>query len=234
MKTSPGLSSPNGARSTRKWCLLGAANETSSMSFVGLEHRPSHGVERLLQGPAVGRRERREQQGAHLVVRLVPGDPTLVVVAPGRRERGGEDAVLGLGQGRVLIGEEPLELRSGRLEHDEVGEPGDDAGALCRDLDLGGAHLASTAYERVVVTHTVDRDPVPGVLLDADEAAVRGGRRLEQPAGEGEGVVLRRGHPVGLGVGERGVLLGVGRQHVGLVPLDVRGREVTAQRPSRH
>ena len=63
-----------------------------------------------------------------------------------------------------------------------------------------------------------------------DERTVRRRRRLEQPGAEGERVVLGRADAVLLRVGERGVLLRVGGQHVRLVAVGVRRREVAAQR----
>jgi hypothetical protein len=59
---------------------------------------------------------------------------------------------------------------------------------------------------------------------------VRGRARFEQPGAQRDRVVLDRGDAVQLGVGEGGVLLGVGGQHLALVTGRVRLGEVAAQR----
>ncbi len=61
-------------------------------------------------------------------------------------------------------------------------------------------------------------------------ACVALGVTLEEPASESEAVVLGRLDAVQLGVGERRVLLRVGRQHLRLVARGVRVGEVAAQR----
>ena len=60
-------------------------------------------------------------------------------------------------------------------------------------VHLGRPHLTAAAQEGVVVAPGAvgaDRDPVPGVLLDADAGTGGGGRRLQQPPGERQRVVL--------------------------------------------
>ena len=83
------------------------------------------------------------------------------------------------------------------------------------------------------VLRAVHHDPVPPVLLDAD---LRAGHPLEgvrEVPAQAQGERLDLAHPVLLGEGVDGVLLGVGRHDVGVVTLQVRGGEVAAQR-GRH
>ena len=86
-------------------------------------------------------------------------------------------AVVRLRQRRVLVLEEAVELRAGRLQQGEVLQPGDDPGLLlvagALDGDDGRAHLLAPAHPGVVVPRAVDGDPLPGVLLDLDPRARR-------------------------------------------------------------
>ena len=88
MNTSPGLSIPNGERSTRKWCLFGAENLISARLRLGLQDRGPHQLERLLERAAVRRRERLQQRRPHRGRRTRPSRRRVSVAAPpGRRAR---------------------------------------------------------------------------------------------------------------------------------------------------
>ena len=161
---------------------------------VRLEHRAAHRVERLLQGAAVGHGEGLEQDLADVVVGLVPVD-VRALVAPAGDERGGQDAVVGLGQRRVAVLEEALELRAGGLQDDEVLQartrPRPGARPRCRRAVTTVVRVSpAAADEGVVVAGPVDGDAVPGVLLDLDPGPGRGVGRLEERSREREGVLL--------------------------------------------
>ena len=67
------------------------------------------------------------------------------------------------------------ELRARGLGHDEILQTGDDpglaVGSATLHRDNGGAGLPAVADEGVIVRRTVDRDAIPGVLLDLDPGA---------------------------------------------------------------
>src|SRR6266568_1114883 len=199
---------------------------------VGLEHSLAHGVQGLLQGQAVLAGERLEQDAPHVSVALGPVEVG-ARVPPAGGDRGGQDAVRGLGQGGVAIAREPGELRYRRLQHHQVGKPRQPPGPRAGDGDDRGPGAAPGAGERVPVLGAVHHDPVPGVLLDADLRAghpLEGGR--EVPA-QAQRELLDLAHPVLLGEGVDGVLLGVGGHDLGVVAPQVRVGEVAAQR-GRH
>ena len=199
---------------------------------VRLQHRGAHGVERLLQGPAVRGGELLDQR---LPDRGVAGVPVDVGrgVPPAGHQGGGHDAVVGLLQRGVRVLEEALELAAGGLQHGQVLQAGQHPATLLTAAaghgDHCGAGDVAAAHEGVVVTLGSDRSPVPRVLLDPHlgRRGLRGG--VEEVAGQGQRVVLDRLDAVFLRVRERRVLLRVGGQHVGLVAIGVGRPEVAAQ-----
>jgi hypothetical protein len=81
----------------------------------------------------------------------------------------------------------------------------------------------------MIVRRSVDRDPVPEVLLDLDPGAGRFRGLADEVVAEGQGELLDGADPLLLGEGEHRVLLGVGGQDRGLVTGDVRVAEIAAQ-----
>jgi CRISPR/Cas system-associated exonuclease Cas4 (RecB family) len=73
-------------------------------------------------------------------------------------------------------------------------------------------------------------DPVPAVLLDPDLGPGDPFEVIDEVAAQAQAEVLDLAHPVLLGEGVDGVLLGVGGDDVRVVARQVRGGEVAAQR----
>src|SRR5215475_12893529 len=113
------------------------------------------------------------QDAPHVVV---DGSPPHVDarVPPTCRQRGGQDPVVRLGEGRVLILEITGELRAGRLEHGQVSYARDDPGRIRLDGDDRRAHLAAAAYPRVIVLLPADDDSLPGIFVHLDPRTVHG------------------------------------------------------------
>src|SRR5690606_13159811 len=121
-------------------------------------------------------------------------------VAPARGDRRREDAVVRLHEGRVAVAREPVELRTRRLEHDEVGEARDDEDLVAVALDDRRAGLLVVPDERVVVLALRGLDAVPGVLLDLPAAALDPREVLDEVLAEADREVLDRADAV---TGER-------------------------------
>ena len=132
-------------------------------------------------------------------------------------------SVVGL-QDRVRVLVVAPELRAGGLQQHQVLEAGDDPGLLVRALAVDGDDRAPDLLALLDPGVVVVVDPLPGVLLDLDP---RAGDRLDvvdEVPGQVEAVVLDLADALLLGVRVAGLLLGVGRQHVGLVAGVVRRR----------
>src|SRR5579885_1623002 len=117
----------------------------------------------MLNGQALVRGENLHQR---LPVQLIATVPVVrrLVVEPGRREEGGEDAVLGLREGGVAIAEKSGEGRVRGLQQSQLFEAGFDVQLLARERNGAGALLAATADERMGMLHAVADNPLPGFL----------------------------------------------------------------------
>ena len=102
-----------------------------------------------------------------------------------------------------VVLEEAVELRAGRLQHDQVLEPRHQR--LRAALAVDGQHrrtgLLALADPAVVVLDAADADPLPGVLLDLDPAALDRLGVVDEVPAEREGVVLDLADALLLGVG---------------------------------
>lgn len=81
----------------------------------------------------------------------------------------------------------------------------------------------------MIVFGAVDDDALPRVLFDLDPRGVHRVDVVDEVSREGQPVVLDEGDTLFLGVGEDGLLLGVGGQHGGLIALEVRSVEIASQ-----
>ena len=132
--TSPGLSRPNGARSTCQWCRFGQDHAHPLDRWLGVHHRRGHDPDRCLDRRAEVLGERLQQGGPGTlpggieVERVAAGDGR--AVAPRGSDLRRHQPVVDLGQRRVPIAIEARERRLGRLHHRQVVDAG---------LDLGGA-----------------------------------------------------------------------------------------------
>src|SRR3954469_6268603 len=109
-----------------------------------LQHRLPHVVQGELDRWAVVVGERREDRVAHLRPR---GLGRLAVVLPARGDDRGEDAVVGLGQRRVLLAVEAGPARAGRAQDQQILDA-----ALVADVraaDGGDPHAAAATLKRV-------------------------------------------------------------------------------------
>ena len=167
--------------------VLVRAGELDLVDAVVLgDDRLTHLVEGVLQRARIALGERGQQSRLDPVIDRVEVEIGGVVTPPGRHV-GGQDAILGLGQGGVLVLRVPHEARSGRLHHGQPVEAADHGvGRAVANHDRG-ADLGRAAVEAVVVVV----DPVPAELLSRPAAAGDpvefGGEVLGQP----EQVLLR-------------------------------------------
>ncbi len=145
--------------------------------------------------------------------------------APLRCHRGGKHPVLGLRESGEGVGRESPELRVGRVEDDQVLEPADDrrARGLVVDDD-SGPDQAAVARERVRTA-----DPAPGVLLDCHAGARDRLLAGDEVARQLQGQRLGLDCAQACGEGVHRVLLGVRRQHLGVVAGEVAVGEVARQ-----
>ena len=92
---------------------------------VPLQHGLAHRVQGLLQGACWAAR-RRSPPARPGRCRAAPKSAGAAGVPPAGGDRGGQDAVVGLGQRGVAVPREAGEARAGRLQQHQVGEPGQD------------------------------------------------------------------------------------------------------------
>ncbi len=148
MNTSPGFSSPNGERSTMKWCLLGADEPHLDDARDTPRARPPHVPERLLQRERLQGRELADHDRLHLADRPRSSRRRSMRSATSRRGRSPSPgrAV----SGRVVYSSlrKPANSRPGRLEDDQVLEAADDVLARGIHRDGGGAHLLARGASR--------------------------------------------------------------------------------------
>ena len=127
-----------------------------------------------------------------------------------------------------------MELRPGGFQQDKAFQARHEVFlallALAVDGQDRGPHLGVVAHPGVVVLLAVDADPVPAVLVDLDPTTLDGLDVVDEVPTEREGIVLDLADALLLGVGVAGLLLGVGRQHPGLVAGQVGAGEVAAER----
>src|SRR5215469_1343757 len=193
-----------------------------------LEYALAHLPQCLLQSERMDLCELLYQDAPHVLVGASPRQVT-PRVPPMCRQRGRQDTVVRLGEGRVLVLEISPELRAGRLQHGEVSYPRDHPRRICLDGDDRRTHLPAAAYPRVIVLVPANDDSVPRVFVDLDPRSVDGVDVVDEMPAQIEGVVLDLADPLLLGEREAGVLLRVGGQHLGLVAGHVRVGEVAAQ-----
>ena len=205
---------------------------------VRLEDGPAHLPQRLLQRQRVHVGEPLDEglpngrmRRAPVLIKAGLIDAALIdaVPPPARHERRRQHPIVGLGQRRVLVVHEAGELRSGRLQQDEVLQARHDPGVRPDDGHRGRTHGIAATRPGVVVLATVDDHPIPGVLLDLDPGT---GHRLDvvhEVPTQRERVVFDLIDAVLLGEREAGVLLRVGRQHPRLIAGDVGGVEIAPQ-----
>jgi hypothetical protein len=139
--------------------------------LVGREHRRAHLPQALLECAAVYGRELFDQHPADAGVDRVPvGVRTEMTPASGQRR--GQHPVVGLRQRRVPVAQESGELRSRRLEQDEIPHARQDPGPLlvppARDRYRRRSHFLAGPDERVRVVTVRVRYPIPGELVDLD------------------------------------------------------------------
>ena len=194
-----------------------------------LQNRLTHLVQCLLQGQTVG-------VGKDLQAQLADGAVGLVVVvvdpdvAPARGHLCGQDAVVGLGQGGVLGLRVTVELRAGGLEYGQALKAGDHPLLVAVLVDDGGAGLGAVLQERVVVRAVGGLDAAPGVLLDLFAGTGHVLVLVHEVPGQAQGEVLDRADAAPFtGLGVDGVLLGVGRQTLGVVADRVEFFQLTSQ-----
>jgi hypothetical protein len=166
-----------------------------------VDHRRAHREERLLQRQAVVARVDLGQGGQHRVERGAPVG-LQVGLPPLGGDLGGHHAVVRGLQGGVAVGVEGVELRVGRLQHDE---PAHARGHPCPPVlprDGGRADVGPTPGERVRVAG----EGIPRVALDRDAGAPHLRDVLGEVPGEREPERLRLAHRVAglLGVGVDG------------------------------
>src|SRR5215217_4590347 len=133
-----------------------------------LEHGLAYAVERVLHRGAVMIREGGEDPVPHATPETVEVEVSGLTIGPLCGNDGGEDAVVGVGEGREALLQETLPPRLCRLHHEEVVEPGLHAAVaalVSRDLRRP---LAGAADEGVLVAAAVNLDPVPRELGDGN------------------------------------------------------------------
>ena len=139
------------------------------------------------------------------------------VVLPLRINAGGEDAVLGFGQGGVLVTDKVLKSRSSALQDQQAGDGrlelnrAAGAGLATLDEQIRLAGLLTISPERVVVGLAVDDHASPAVTDDRDMSTLNPGVGVQEVVAELSSEELQGIDDLGrLGDDVAGVLHGVG------------------------
>ena len=196
----------------------------------GFAHLPQG----LLQRARLHRGEPFEQ---HIAARLHTGAPSPTAPSPSRCRRSASArpatwraAVSRLGEGRVLVVEKAAELRSRRFQQGRSRRPDTTDRPVGLDGDGRRAGLGAASHPGMVVLARPDQMRSDAYSSMSTMAPCTGSMSSTKwrPSSIAKSSISPT--PFFFAQREAGVLLGIGRQHIGLIADDVRVGEVTAQR----